>query len=208
MAEIPVDAPLELWGRGDSTNVRKVTWLCAELGLEPVRRIVGGAHGGLDSPELLALSPHGRIPVLRHGPLALFESHAILRYLAATFGPDELYGHAPAGRAPVDAWLDWCAGTLWPPIRLEFRHFAGMASASDAALTEADAAARASLELLGAELARRAHVARDGFTIADVAVAVTLGRWAERSPARPLPDAVGRWLERVGERPARRVSPT
>ena len=65
-------------------------WAVAELGLEYERIDVGGKFGGLDSPELLARNPHGLIPVINDDGTIVWESHAIVRYLAAQYGDGSL----------------------------------------------------------------------------------------------------------------------
>ena len=196
---------IELWGRASSTNVRKVLWLARELGLDIERHEVGGAAGGLDEPGFAALNPHRRIPVLRHGDLVVWESHAILRYVAATFGDLQEappYGDTAARRAPVDAWLDWGANVLWPPVRTRFQHAAGMAQASSAALAAADVQVQAALDGLAAALEHRSHLARDTFSIADIAAATFIERHVQCDPGNALPPAVRRWLDTVCARPA------
>jgi glutathione S-transferase len=74
---------LKVWGRRSSFNVQKVMWLIGELGLAHEHIDAGGAFGGLDTPAFLAMNPHGRIPVIRDELATVWESHAILRYLAA-----------------------------------------------------------------------------------------------------------------------------
>ena len=49
------------------------------------RRDVGGAFGGLQTPEYKAMNPNGMIPVLQDGDLAIWESNAIVRYVAARY---------------------------------------------------------------------------------------------------------------------------
>ena len=78
---------ITVWGRATSSNVQAVMWCLAELGLEPVRHDAGHVHGGLDTPDFLAMNPNGTIPVLRDGAGdAIWETGAILRYLAARYG--------------------------------------------------------------------------------------------------------------------------
>ena len=56
---------ITVWGRATSVNVQAVMWALAELGIACERIDVGGAFGGLDTPEFRAMNPNGRIPVLR-----------------------------------------------------------------------------------------------------------------------------------------------
>ncbi|MEA2918904.1 MAG: glutathione S-transferase [Bradyrhizobium sp.] len=53
---------LKVWGRRISFNVQKVMWLIGELGLEHRHFDAGGNFGGLDTPDFLAMNPHGRTP--------------------------------------------------------------------------------------------------------------------------------------------------
>src|ERR1700746_3492588 len=58
----------------------------------------GGDFGRLDEPSFRALNPHGRVPVIEDGDLAVWESHAILRYLAARYDRSGLWSADPARR--------------------------------------------------------------------------------------------------------------
>src|SRR5262245_31400544 len=64
--------------------------------------------------SMSALNPHGRVPVIEDGDLAVWESHAILRYLAARYDRNGLWSADPAERAPVDGWMDWSQATPQP----------------------------------------------------------------------------------------------
>jgi glutathione S-transferase len=97
---------LTVWGRRSSFNVQKVMWLVGELGLEHRHIDAGGNFGGLDAPDFLAMNPHGRIPVIRDDDAIVWESHAILRYLAARHGAGKFWSDDPLARARVDGWMD------------------------------------------------------------------------------------------------------
>src|SRR5579871_6747403 len=98
---------LELWGRSSAFNVQKVLWLLDELHLEFGHTEAGGAAGGLDTPQFRALNPHGRVPVLRDGDAVIWESHSILRYLAASHGDGAFWAATPARRSLAERWMDW-----------------------------------------------------------------------------------------------------
>ena len=99
---------LRVWGRRSSFNVQKVMLLIGELDLAHEHIDAGGAAGGLDAPAFLAMNPHGRIPVIRDGDALVWESHAVLRYLAARRGADRFWSNDPVARAAIDGWMDWC----------------------------------------------------------------------------------------------------
>ena len=86
---------LKIWGRRSSFNVQKVMWLIGELELAHEHIDAGGSAGGLDTPAFLAMNPHGRIPVIADGDAIVWESHAVLRYLAARYGAGRFWSDDP-----------------------------------------------------------------------------------------------------------------
>lgn len=111
---------LKIWGRSNSINVQKVLWCCDELGAPFERVDAGGAFGITREPEYLALNPNGLVPTISDGDLVLWESNAIVRYLAARHGMGTLCPEDLAQRADADRWMDWQLGTLWANFRPAF----------------------------------------------------------------------------------------
>ena len=105
---------IEVFGRATSSNVQAVMWAIAELGLPHARHDRGHAYGGLDTPEYRAMNPHALVPTIRDGDLVLWESAAIVRYLAARYGAGTLWPEDPAVRAPLDMWAEWIKTTFSP----------------------------------------------------------------------------------------------
>jgi len=105
---------LTVYGRKSSFNVQKVMWLVAELGLAHRHLEQGGSHGGLDTPEFRAMNPHGRVPVIDDEGTIVWESHTILRYLAACYGLGTFWSDDAAHRSLSDRWMDWSQTTLQP----------------------------------------------------------------------------------------------
>ena len=93
---------LKIWGRATSSNVQKVLWCCAELGIEYERVDLGGPFGGNRDPEYLAMNPNGLVPTVQDGDLILWESNTICRYLATTRHGERLYPAIPR-RAPMSS---------------------------------------------------------------------------------------------------------
>ena len=79
---------------------------------------VGGPFGGLDTPEFGALNPNRLIPVLQDGDLTVWESSAIVRYLAAQYGAGSFGRKIARDRARTDQWADW-ANTTFQPAWIE-----------------------------------------------------------------------------------------
>jgi len=107
---------LKIWGRATSSNVQKVLWCCAELGIDYERVDLGGPFGGNRDPEYLAMNPNGRVPTIKDDGLILWESNTICRYLAATRHGERLYPSDPGARANVERWMDWQLASSGPPM--------------------------------------------------------------------------------------------
>ena len=99
---------LKVWGRKSSSNVQAVMWCIAELKL-PVERIDAGFKCGvIDTPEYLAMNPNGTVPTLRDGDrITLWESGAILRYLANNYADAPFWPVDAVRRARIDMWAEW-----------------------------------------------------------------------------------------------------
>ncbi|MGI9049868.1 MAG: glutathione S-transferase family protein [Rubrobacteraceae bacterium] len=193
---------LEIWGRNNSVNVQKVTWCCAEMGVPFQRHDVGGPFGGNREPEYLALNPNGLIPTISDDGFVLWESNAIVRYLAAKHGAGTLCPEDPATRAEADKWMDWQLGTLWSSFRPVFlglvrtppeeRDYAAIEAAR---LQTAEA-----LSILDAHLSDREYVAGPSLTMADIPLGTTFYRWMVLDIERPPLPNLEAWYGRLCER--------
>src|SRR6266571_8231521 len=74
---------LVIWGRNNSINVQKVLWCCEEMAIEYKRIDAGAAFGVVNTPEYRNLNPNGLVPTINDDGFVLWESNAIIRYLAA-----------------------------------------------------------------------------------------------------------------------------
>jgi len=199
---------LKVWGRRSSFNVQKVMWLVGELGLEREHIDAGGSFGGLDTPDFLAMNPHGRVPVIREGDTTVWESHAILRYLAARHGAGHFWSGDPAVRAPIDGWMDWSQTALQPDfLNGVFWGFYRTPEAKrnwpaiNAALTRC-AGDFAKLDRL---LEGRPFLLGDVLTLADITAGTSLYRYFELEIERPDLPQVERWYRTLQQRPAYRA---
>jgi glutathione S-transferase len=111
---------LKILGRKTSINVRKVLWLCAELNITYKHEAWGDEGLSLHAPQFMALNPNALVPVIIDDGLVIWESNAILRYLANSYGGAWLYPEEPRLRAPVDQWIDWQATELNTSWRYAF----------------------------------------------------------------------------------------
>ena len=199
---------VELWGRASAFNVQKVLWLLGELGLPFDHSQVGGAHGGLDVPEFLRMNPHGRVPVLRDGDTIVWESHSVLRYLAARYGSAALWPADLAARSHVDRWMDWSLASLQPAfMRLFWGYFRTPPDQWDrAGLKPAMEECDRFFLLLDSQLAGRAYLAGPAFSLADIPAGTALYRYFGMGLNVPRHRNVDAWYERLCARePYRRA---
>jgi len=109
---------LKIWGRANSVNVQKVLWFCEELNVEYERIDAGGPFGVVDTTEYRRRNPNGLVPTIDDDGFILWESNAIVRYLAAKL-QSNLWPALPRMRAEADQWMDW-SHTLWAALRPVF----------------------------------------------------------------------------------------
>ena len=197
---------LRLLGRANSSNVMKVIWLLEELGLPYQREEYGGAFGKTQTPEYLAMNPNAVVPTLLDGDFVLWESNAILRYLAAGHAagtpmwPDTLQA-----RANIDRWMDWQQTTLGPPMTPVFWGLVRTAPEKRdwAAITAAAEKCAKAYGLLEHVLSRQDYVAGPALTPADIAIGVHAHRWISfEGVTKPAHPALHAWYARLLERPA------
>jgi len=202
---------LKIWGRGNSTNVQKVLWLCDELGLDFERVDAGGPFGGLDQPAYRRLNPNGLVPTIDHDGFVLWESHAILRYLASTDPARRFYPADIRDAATIDKWMDWQVISLAWQLRTLFMlaHRPGDAPAGDSAAA-ATAKISASLALLDRHLEENAFMAGKDFSIADIPIGISVQRWRFLSGSGRDPyAALDAWYGKITERPGfKRIAAT
>lgn len=195
---------LKLWGRKNSSNVQKVSWLLGELGLDYEEVTVGGKAGGLDTPQFLALNPHGRIPLLEHNGAAIWESHTILRYLAATANQAPFWPASPAARAVADGWLDWTLASLQPAFAEVFIGFyrTPPEQRNLAQLESSLKRLNGHFQLLDQQLAQRAFIGGDTLSLADFGAGTLLHRYFNIEIDRPALPHLQDLYQRLGQRPA------
>jgi len=198
---------LRIWGRRNSLNVQKVMWLIGELGLAHEHIDAGGAFGGLDTPEFRAMNPHGRVPVIDDGGVAVWESHAILRYLAARHGAGRFWIEAPVARSQADQWIEWSQTTLQPDFLngVFWAFYRTPEAQRNLPLIERNVASCAEhMRRLDRQLAGKAYLCGEEITLADIPAGTALFRYFELEIERPEVPNVEAWYRRLCERPAYR----
>lgn len=188
---------LKVLGRATSTNVQKVLWYCdSQNRVYDHDNDIGGAFGGNDKPEYLAMNPNGRVPVVIDGDFVMWESNSIIRYLARQSKSD-LYPSDFKARQTVERWMDWELSLLAP------RHapvFIGMVRTKpedrdQGVIDGALAQWNAGMQVLEDQLAENAFVAGSAFTLADIPIAPIVHRWFNLDIDRIEAPNIKRWYD-------------
>lgn len=194
---------LKILGRASSINVRKVLWLCDELDIDFHREEWGEGFKSPDEAEFLALNPNAMIPVIQDDGFVMWESNAIIRYLANAYGGEWLYPPHPRARAPVDQWIDWQATELNTSWRYAFMSLVRNSPAhQDPRLLAAACKGWShTMGILNKQLEKTGqYVAGKHFSLADIPVGLSVNRWYETPLDHPNLPAVRAYYERLTER--------
>ncbi|MBO0661612.1 glutathione S-transferase N-terminal domain-containing protein [Jiella sp. MQZ9-1] len=195
---------MKIWGRINSSNVRKVLWCAEELGLSYERIDAGGAFGVVETPAYRALNPNGRVPTLEDGDLVLWESNAIVRYLANRYGKLPFTPTDPARLAAADKWMDWASTSLAAPFRDVFWNVVRMTpeTRDDAAIENGIAGCSALLAIADAALAKSPYLSGEDLGIGDIPLGAVAYAWFEMPINRPDLPHLAAWYGRLKIRPA------
>ena len=195
---------LKIWGRTNSVNVKKVLWCAAELGIAFERQDAGMQFGVVNEPWYRKMNPNGLVPTIDDGGLVLWESNAIVRYLAAKYGSGMLSPADPDKRAACDKWMDWTISTLAGPYRDVFWGLVRTPPEKrDAAQIEA--ACKKGSEVLAiadAALEGKQFLGGDALSIGDIPLGCFAYAWYEMPISRPAMPNLDAWYLRLCERPA------
>jgi glutathione S-transferase len=194
---------LTILGKAASINVRKVLWTCDELDLPFTREDWGAGFQPTSDSAFLARNPNAMVPVLVDGDFVLWESNAICRYLAHQYGGCKLMPPLAQQAAMVGQWMDWQATEFNNAWRYAFMALVRKSPAHlDRAQIDASVASwNRHVGILEQHLAQgNEYVAGDSFTLADIVIGLSLGRWMLAPIARPAFPAVDAYCARLAER--------
>ena len=191
-------------------NGRKISIMLEELGLPYQIKTVNIGKNEQFSPEFLSISPNNKIPAIvddeaEGGPLAVFESGAILTYLAEKSG--RFLAASGAERYQALEWLHWQIGGYGP--MLGQLGFFGVRSSEKAplAIQRFTEECERLLGVMEKRLATSAYLAGDNYSIADMATypwTIAASTFLKDILGENLASKPGiqRWLKEIGERPA------
>ncbi|MES1977598.1 MAG: glutathione S-transferase family protein [Pseudomonadota bacterium] len=188
----------KLLGRATSGNVQKVIFLLKEINAAYERVDYGRQFENTTTPEYLAINPTQKVPTLVDGDLTVWESHTILRYVAAK-EKSALIPTDIGARTQVERWMDWLLAALNSAYLGGFR---------DAKKTEAERAPDTvknlvtELAILEKQLGKTPWVAGADFSLADIALGPIVKRCVAFPFDMPATPNISAWLAKLAERPA------
>lgn len=202
---MPID--LYYW---PTPNGWKISVCLEEMGLPYTTHLIDIGHGDQFAPEFLKISPNNRMPAITDqdgpdsAPVSIFESGAILQYLARKTG--QFYGTTERDRITVDQWLMWQMGGLGP-MAGQAHHFLKYAPAMDPPNDLPYAKDRYRSEVarlygvLDRQLAGNEFVAGDFISIADFSIWGWASLWEGQQQTLDDKQNLARWLDDMGQRP-------
>jgi glutathione S-transferase len=194
-----------LLGRATSGNVQKVMFLLEEATIAHKREDYGRQFNNTQTDAYRALNPTSKVPTLVDGDTVIWESHSILRYLAAQHAP-KLHGATPAERSQVERWMDWLLATLNGPYVAVFKDAKNPPEQRAPDFAEQCKTLIEALALLDGQLARRQWLALDRFSLAEIALAPIVKRCLGFPIQRPAQPALEKWQAAIDARPAFQVA--
>lgn len=195
---------IEIWGRSNSINVQKIMWTVAELDIDHVRHDAGMAFGVVGTEEFAAMNPNRKVPTIKDGDLILWESNAIVRYLAAKYGGSTFWREDAGKRALLDRWHDWAATAIMVDLKPIFWGMIRTPEA-DRNMDEINAAIDAAgktMAILDSALTNSQYLESDALSFADIPAGVATYRYFALPIDRPSLPQVEAWYARLTERPA------
>ncbi len=195
---------LKIYGRANSINVRKVLWLCGEIGQKFEREDWGRGFKPTSDAAFQKVSQFGVVPVIDDEGFVLRESNTIVRYLASKHGRHDLYPTDLKQRATVEQWMDWAATDIYTSIRPVFLGLQVKMAPFKDDVAGIDAGKKEwarQMNLLDAHLAKHGpYVTGNSFTIGDISVGLIVNRWYGIAFDKPAFKAIQAYYDRLSER--------
>lgn len=185
-----------------SSNARKAV-MTAELLGSPVEKVLVNLPAGEQySPAYVGLNPNAKVPLLVDGELVLWESMAIMMYLADKAEEQALYPSELTSRADVNRWLFWAAAHWTPTIGIlnfenMLKKILGRGETDQAVVERTNVEMIRLAKILDSHLATRPFMSGETLTLADVAIACPMMTLVPaKLPLQPFENLLG-WFGRI-----------
>lgn len=207
-------ARMRLYYNPFSTSARRAVMAAVHLGTPVEMHLVTNMLDPVERKELLRVNPNAKVPVLVDGDFVLWESYAIMQYLAEQTPGQTVYPAALRERLDVNRWLFWCAQHWSPALGLlnwenVIKPFIGMGAPDPQAAARGLAETTRVLEVLDGHLAGRQWVCGPVLSLADFAIATPLMNAGPAGVPLARFPRVEAWFARVQALPAwQKTQPT
>lgn len=192
---------MKLYGHPFSSNVRRVQILCEECGISYDYVTVDLMQGAQYEEDFLRLNPNGKVPVIDDDGFLLWESQAIMRFLADKHGATGWYPVDLEQRALVDQWLDWNQTRLTPATeKIAYNILFAGDKADQQAIESGKAALEKIMPILDGALHATGWMAEERPTLCDIAAATNVAYLELCAYDLDAYPAVLAWHARLNER--------
>ncbi len=205
---------MKVWGRPTSTNTQRVLWTLVEAQVPYELILASGTtgatgyvwqgekpYGVVETAAYRAMNPNGTIPTIADGDFVLWESNAIVAYIARHYAPGELFGGSEETFARAQQWMIWTNCNLDHAMHALVMHLerlpAGQRSPETVENSRLEIIRK--LELMEVQLSRSRYLAGDAFTMGDIPPSISIQRFLHFDLKRPPTPRVDEWLGRLGE---------
>lgn len=192
---------IEVYGRKTSLNVQKALWALEEVGRPYQRKDYGGQFGKTDTPEFLAMNPHGLIPVYKDKKHTIWESNTIVRHVLSSFARKR---HIMPVTPVAEQWMDWSSLHLVPALFDVFMKTVRTAPKLQDrdAINQAAEKLNAQMAKLDTWLADKDYMLGQKLSAADFAIGSNLYRYYAMDFERPAFKNLRSYFDRLLDRPA------
>ena len=197
---------LTVWGRKTSSNVQALMWCIGEMELPYVTHDIGHKYKGTETDFYYSLNPNRTVPVLQDGTAPpLWETGAILRYLANRYGAESFWPSDDIQKANIDKWAEWSKinvatafnlPVFWRVVRTP------QENRDEQAIAEAMVKLENYLSVAEAQFEKHHFLAGDAFSLADIQFGHVLYRYYDIDVVRKSLPRLRAYYENIAVRPA------
>lgn len=181
---------------------RRVLMVANHLNIELDLLAIDLFNNEQNSPEFLKINPNHTVPVLEDDGFILWESYAIMQYLAELTPNQSIYPSDPRARADINRWLFWCGQYVMPGMSMlnwenAIKPMAGMGEADPDKVAHGEQLIINAANILEDQLNNREWICDTGLSLADFATAAPLAdQHSAKLPIADMPN-IQRWLKQV-----------
>ena len=206
---------IDIWGRPTSICTQRVLWACAELNLEYNLTLASATMGHqghisrghppfgvVDTDIYKAMNPNRTVPLIKDGSFILWESNAIVTYLAMKYGAADLYQDDLQILSQSIGWMAWTNEHLEPPLHTFVMELVRLAEELRSPETVEPARTEVEnwLRVLDEHLQDHAYVCGDLFTLGDITTGASVYRAHLFDACPPSLSNITSWQKRLRER--------